>query len=182
MRSGPISGNNTTLAESDVEPGQRQDDETGRRHPVHKTLEGVEAHDVDAGAAGFDPHHAAHEIENDEQTPSMPSMAMAPIHGSHTSWNWRHIRPMRLLDDIGFGVRDGAEALDAVELLQQLLLLDGVGVRIDRIGLLGRNGCRSDGEDEERNRGNDEPDARANHRHGLSPLISAVRGRTPRRR
>ena len=45
--------------------------------------------------------------------------------------------PHRLLDHVGLGVRDGAEALDTVELLQQLLLLDSVRGRIDRIGLLG---------------------------------------------
>ena len=47
------------LAEGDVEPGDRQDDEAGRRHPVHEALERVEAHDAPAGIAALELHLAA---------------------------------------------------------------------------------------------------------------------------
>jgi hypothetical protein len=53
-------------AEGDVETGNRKNDETCRRHPVHEALDGVEAHDRAAGASALDAHHAAPQIEGHE--------------------------------------------------------------------------------------------------------------------
>ena len=55
------------LAEGDVQPGHRQDDEAGRRHPVDEALERVEAHDAAARIAALELHLAAHEIERDQE-------------------------------------------------------------------------------------------------------------------
>jgi hypothetical protein len=69
-----------------------------------------------------------------------------------------------LLDDIGFDVRDGAEALHPVKLLQQLLLMDRISVRVDRNGLLSGN-RRSQGENNE-SCAHDVPQSYAMDHHG----------------
>src|ERR1700730_3961047 len=104
---------------------------------MHETFEGSEAYDLYARAAGLDPYRAADEIkqyqqrehaeDGDAADSEQPHFMQLPPHASH-----------RLPDHLLFGVRDGAEALDTVELLQQLFLLDRVRSWIDRIGLLGR--------------------------------------------
>ena len=43
---GPISGSSRSLPNVMLRPDRAEDDEAGRRHPVHETLEGIEAHDV----------------------------------------------------------------------------------------------------------------------------------------
>src|SRR5271154_3648420 len=75
--------------------------------------------------------------------------------------------PHRLLDHIGLRIRDRAKALDAVELLQELLLLDGISVRIDRIGLLGHNGCYGARQYKKYHHCNEKPDSLAIDRHGF---------------
>src|SRR5262245_19420718 len=55
------------LAKRDVEARQSQDDEAGRRHPVHEPFEPVETHDSAAGTTFFDPHHAAPKIEDHQK-------------------------------------------------------------------------------------------------------------------
>src|SRR5262249_28353574 len=60
-------GQQQLLAEGDVKAGQRQNDEAARGHPVHEPFERIEAHDVAAGAPGFDADHAAHQVEDDQQ-------------------------------------------------------------------------------------------------------------------
>ena len=57
-----------------------------------KRSNAVEAHERAAGAARFDPHHAADQIEDDQQA-SMPRMAMPPIQRSVTWWKCRQSRP-----------------------------------------------------------------------------------------
>ena len=55
------------FAERDVESRDREDDEAGRRHPVHEAFGRVEAHDGAARAAPFDADHAAEQVEADQQ-------------------------------------------------------------------------------------------------------------------
>ena len=56
---GPISGSSTSLPNVMLRPGQRQDNETGRRHPVHETFEAVKRTILTPERPDFDPHHAA---------------------------------------------------------------------------------------------------------------------------
>ena len=132
------------LAEGDVEAGERQHDEARRRHPVHEPLEGVEAHQGAARAPGLDAHHAADQIEQDQ-------------HGKHAEDGdrpepaQRHlvelapVAPVRLLKNGRACIGKRAAALDFLQLLQELLLLDRLRGRIDR-GL----GCCAYGRNRER--------------------------------
>src|SRR5215467_4596141 len=114
---GPITGNRTDLPNVMLRPDK--------------------AHNIDPRAAGLDSHHTACEVENDQQCqhaqdgdgadPVEPHLVEPPPFAPH-----------RLLDHIGFGVRDGTETLDAVQLPQELLLVYRISGRIDRGRLLGR--------------------------------------------
>ena len=144
MPPGPISGSSSGLPKVMLSPVMREDDEAGCRHPVHEPLEALKAHDDAAGTAALDPHHAADEIEHDQQRQHAEDRdgadpAAASPRGTAAS------RGRGLLDGVGFGVGNGAAALDLVELLQQLLLLHRVGGRIDRVRLL-RGDRRRDGD------------------------------------
>src|SRR6516165_3953282 len=97
---------------------------------MHEALEGAKAHNIDPRAAGFDSHHTTREVENcqhcehaqdgDSTDPVEPHLVEPPPFAPH-----------RLLDHIGFGIRDGAETLDSVKLLQKLLLFNCISSRID---------------------------------------------------
>ena len=90
-----------------------------RRHPVHEALEGVEAHQRATGPARLDAHHAADQIEQDQ-------------HGQHAEDGdgadpaQRHLVELApiaaggLLQHLRSGIRQGAAALDLLQLLQQL--------------------------------------------------------------
>ena len=98
---------------------------------------------------------------------------MPPIHFSVTVWIFAPLAAGRMLEHVGLHVRDGAEALDHLELLEQLLLLHRVGVRIDHARLLrcGRQCRRHD--ESERQRAGDQSHMCQNFRHAMSPKIQA---------
>src|SRR5215467_8934561 len=159
------------FAEGDVEARERKNDETCRRHPMDEPLKRVEAHDIDARAASFDPHHTARQIEHDQ-------------HGEHSQYrnsadpmqpNLMELPPLaalRLLDDIRFHVGNASETLDPIELLEELLLLDRLRCGVDRSGLLRRK-RRHGGADEKQDRGNEQLNPSREYRHDLSPLVCA---------
>jgi hypothetical protein len=104
---------------------------------MHGALERVEPNQR---APGFDAHHSAIEMEQDEQQqhaedcnaadPMQRDLMEAPP-----------IAAGGLLDIVGLDVRNAAAAVDEAHLAQELLLFHGAGGRIDRvsgIGLLGR--------------------------------------------
>src|ERR1700761_7544907 len=101
------------LAKADVETCERQNDKTGRGHPMRESLESGKPHQIDARATGFDANLAANKIENNQQQkhakdrdrpdPAQPYFMELPPPTAH-----------RLFQHIGFDVGNGAEALDAV--------------------------------------------------------------------
>ncbi len=132
--------------ERDVEPRDRQDDEAGRGHPMHEALERVEAHDFAPRTPAFEFHHSTHEIENNQHCQNAEDGDAADPFQSDGA-EFAPIAPGWMLEHVGFHIRDGAAALDLVELLEQLLLLYRVGGRIDRARLLRRGRqCRCDHE------------------------------------
>jgi hypothetical protein len=134
-------------AECDAEARERENDEAGRRHPVHETLKRVEPHQRAAGAAAFEPHRPARQIEDDEERehaqdcdatdPAQRYVAkLAPLAAG------------RLNEHPGSHVRNGDAALNHVQLLKQFLFVDGACLRVDRairIAILRGGGKRQAG-------------------------------------
>ena len=160
-RLGPDEGQQQRLSERDVEPGNSEQDEAGRRHPVHEALEGGEAHQHAPGASRFDADHAAGQIEDhkdsehaDDRNGADPAqrdlVEVAPIPAGG------------LLDHIGLGIGNRSAPLDPLELLEQLFLLHRARRRIDRIvgvTLLGAHGRGNSDDQRKRHRAKDETDA-----------------------
>jgi hypothetical protein len=73
-----------------------------------------------------------------------------------------------LLDRARLLIRQRAAAGDAVELLEELVLLHGARLRIDGGGLLGARGLRADGQREERQRPDKSAESCDEHRHAVS--------------
>jgi hypothetical protein len=71
----------------------------------------------------------------------------------------------RLLEHIRLDVGNGAKPLDAGGLLQQLLLLDRIGSRVDDARLLGGNGGRDRGEAQDSDCRGEKPNTDAELRH-----------------
>src|SRR5262245_29579720 len=157
----PDEGQQQRFAERDVESGNGEDDEAGRRHPVHEALEGGEAYQHPPGAARCDADHAASQIEENEERKHAENgdgadpaqrdlMEVAPI-------------PARgLLDRAGLLVGNRAAAADSVELVEKLILLHRARSRVDRavrVALLGARGSRHGDDQRERHRTDDETDA-----------------------
>ena len=128
---GPKQGQQQRLTEGNVESGKGKDDEAGRRHPVHGSLKGVEAFDLPARTPALDLHHSAREIEDDEQGEHADNRDAANPAQCHFM-KVPPFAPLRLLQCVGLHVRDRAAALDAPELLQQLLFLHRACGRVDR--------------------------------------------------
>ena len=98
---------------------------------------------------------------------------MPPIHFSVTVWIFAPLAAGRMLEHVGLHVRNGAAALDHLELLEQLLLLHRVGGRVDRARLLRRGRhCRRHDKCE-RQRAGDQAHMCKNFRHVTSPKIQA---------
>ena len=110
-------------AEGDVEPGQREDDEAGRRHPMHEPFERIEAHDRAPRASALDADHAARQIEDDEHRQHPEDRDAADPAQRHLV-EMAPVAAGRLLERVGFRIGNAAEAPDRLELLQQLLLAD----------------------------------------------------------
>ena len=90
---------------------------------MQQPLEGVEANQHASRAAGFETHHAADKIEQHQQ----PKHADDRDGADPAQGHFVEVTPVpagRLLDDVGFRVRNGPAPLDALELLEELLLLD----------------------------------------------------------
>jgi len=118
------------LAERDVKTGQREDDEAGRRHPMHSALECGEPHNGAPGAAGFDHHHAAEQIEDHQQR----QHAEDHDGGDDRQGLLVECAPVtagRLLDRAGLLIRDRATAGNPIELLEELILLHRACGRVD---------------------------------------------------
>src|SRR5438067_3429106 len=97
---------------------------------MHKPFGGIEAYDGAPRAAALNANHAPRQIENDEHHECAENgdgadptqryfMEMSPV------------APCRLLDRVGFRVRNAATALDRLELLQQQLLVDRARRRVN---------------------------------------------------
>ena len=99
---------------------------------------------------------------------------MPPIHFSVTVVEFAPLAAGRLLEHVGLHVRDGAAALDHLELLEQLLLLHHARLRIDRIRLLGACGVCADRQREEREGTDDDPKLRGKHRHLIFSLFDRL--------
>ena len=101
----------------------------------------------------------------------MPTMAIPPIQRSVTLWKCRQSRPAGLFEHGRFHVRNADAALDRLELLQQLLLLHGIGRRIDHVRLLRRHGSRYRDNECERQRAGDQAHMRNKLRHAFPSCL-----------
>ena len=157
----PDQGQQQRFAERDVESGNGEDDEAGRRHPVHKALEGGEAHQHAPGASRFDADHAADQIKDNKDREHADNRNRA----DPTQRDLVEVAPIPaggLLDHIGSGIGNGSAPLDPLEFLEQLFLLHRARRRIDRIvgvALLGARRSRNGDDQRERHRAKDETDA-----------------------
>ena len=162
-------------AEGNVEARQGEHDEAARRHPVHETLEGVEAHQRAARPPVLDTHHAADQIEQDKHREHAEDgnsgdpaerhlVELAPIAAGGLL---QHARP---------GIRKRAAPLDLVQLLQKLTLLDRLRHRIDfgRLFLLLRHNWGSKCCDQtERQSADQQSKPCAHRRHHIISLFPA---------
>src|SRR5262245_38266236 len=82
------------------------------------------------------------------------------------------ITPRRLLDRVGFRIGNAAAALNALELLQELLLVDSTRRRIDRGRLLCRHRIAKHREPKERQDCNGVAKFGAERRHAASSSFS----------
>ncbi len=117
-------------AEGDVEASQREHDEAARGHPVHQPLEGVETLQHPSRAPGFDLHHPAVQIEEDEQGQHADDCDGADPTQRHLV----EVPPLAaggLNDRAGLLVGDRAATRDPVELLKQLPLCHRTRSRVD---------------------------------------------------
>src|SRR5262249_23934949 len=116
--------------EGNVETRQAEDDEADRSHPVHKALEPIEANDLAPGKTALKLHRSAHEIENDEHGEKAQDRDCRDPAQRHIV-EILPIAPGRMLEHIGLGIRDRAETLNRLELIEELLLLDRAAIWID---------------------------------------------------
>ncbi len=130
---------------------------------MHQPLECVEADQRAPGAAALDPHPAAEQKEENEQAENAKDRAGTDPLQRHLV-KLPPLAPTRLLDDIGLGVGNRAAPLCLVELAQELLLVDGIGGRVD---LLGAHRHSQSGDHEHGGRRDQDPDLRDEPRHGL---------------
>ena len=160
------------LAEGDIEAGQREDDEAGRRHPVHQAFERGKAHQRASGSAGFDANHAADQIEGDEDREHAEDRDGADPAQRHLV-ELTPVATGRLLDRARFLVGKRAAAANSVEFLEELILFDRARRWIDRavgIALLSTDGACNGDDQRERDCAEDETQTSSKFRHVCSSL------------
>jgi hypothetical protein len=107
---------------------------------VHKALEPIETHDLTPGKTALELHRPAHQIEDDDHR----EKTQDGDGGDPAQRYIVEILPIAaggVLKHIGLGIRDRAETLNRLKLIEQLLLLDSAGIRIDL--RRDRRACRS---------------------------------------
>src|SRR5262249_1790406 len=102
-------------------------------------LECIEAHDGAAGPAALDPDHAAGEIEDDESGQHAEDGDAADP-AQRAVAETAPVAPGRLFQHAGALVGNSDPALDAVQLLQQLLLFHRARGGVPRARLLRLSG------------------------------------------
>ena len=160
-------------AEGDVEAGDGEHDEAGRRHPMHETLDRGEPHEHAAGAAVLDLHHAADQVEHHQHHQRADNENGAE-HRQVGAAELLPVAALRLLDVVGLGVRDGAAAADDLHLLEELVLLHRARGRIDLRWLLRQRGHRGVNHEHQRQRADDETSACKTFRHETSHATASL--------
>src|SRR6476620_11271740 len=136
---------------------------------MDETFKGIEANDLATRAAAFEHHHAAPQVEDDEDRQYSEDGDTADPAQSHAV----KVLPVaadRVLNHVGLHIRNRAATLDCLELLEQLLLRYRARLRIDRAWLLSGRGSRHCDHECERQRAGDQSRMSSKFRHALGSL------------